>query len=307
MTVNRTLGCAGDFKHGYHVTYASVVLSSVILTQNLLTLVTIYQHRALHTATNLIIVSLRIGDILTAINFLVVGVIFYPGIITLSNDASFLDTFVLGSFSFTQILSCLHFGIAAIDRYMHIVRPFVYIKHVTKRRVMHILIGLWLTSLTNLWLPLIIRIDYYNEVCILINPPVAYFAAATCIHYTVIIIVFVCDFKIARLAFRRKKSANVRRMQNSSDIAILENNYNAAIASAKFFAASFGTYSACTLPANWFMCINYFIPLPYIVYIPSLCLFLANPIFRFYVHIYMSKDFRQCLKTMLLRQKRCCS
>lgn len=299
MAVNTTLGCARQLDNLHALAYFICSVSLIAGVQNILTIVTIYRTVSLHTTTNMIIVSMNIGETFLSVCFLGIALIFYSGVIDLTNSGTWVDTFVMGLFFFAEMLSSFHFVIVAIDRYIYISHPFAHIKYVTRSCITKIIFGCWFVAVIILCIPLFLyRNDSYHEICIFLKPPIEYYSAACTAYLAILTIVFFCDFKIALLAFRRKKSAISRRVVTSSDISMSDNNLEAAIRSVKFFACTFGIFSACTLPSELTTMVNYFITVPFYVKASTICLYEINHIVEFYVLIYMCKDFYHALKRM---------
>lgn len=142
------------------------------------------------------------------------------------------DTILFAVSYATVLVSCIHMAIIATDCYIHIVHPFYSIKNMTKGCIRKLLLCAWILWLIYLLIPPTVYIhEKYHQKCIILQPPLEYFLCAATMILLCYIMVFVCYFKIVKVAFIHKTVRNARRLCNiNSETALrIKNNRNAAM------------------------------------------------------------------------------
>ncbi|CAG5123688.1 unnamed protein product, partial [Candidula unifasciata] len=153
MKINFTSACADDVNE-LAINISWIILSMLVIVQSLLIIFIIWRSPKLHTNTNMLIVSVSAGDIFFAVSCEInatLGLLFSSNIVA---ELVLMDTFMMGALFSTLMLSMNQMGVIAADRYINIVHPFFYIKHVTKRRVLLNIICYWILALVYGAIPL---------------------------------------------------------------------------------------------------------------------------------------------------------
>jgi hypothetical protein len=266
MADNRTSNCTDMYNlSGFLLQYLIIPICLVVICQNVLSLATIRRSPKLHTNTNLFIASVAVAGILMSLSNMICAITHTPGINISLGDSYLVDSFILGNSLSIIFLSFSQLGIISIDRYIYIAYPFYYMKHVTKRLVVTIIACLWCVALVYGFIPLILYRDasYHNE-CIFVNSPIEYFLPVIILSCLNVIIVIIFNFKIAVLAFRRKKTMNARKLRTDhlENVTMFVKNRTSAFKSAKFFSAMCGVYCLCIVPSGILYVLTYGTTIP---------------------------------------------
>ncbi|CAG5134635.1 unnamed protein product [Candidula unifasciata] len=217
----------GDF----HMFVIGICLGFVVFNLNLLIIVTILRTKALHTNTNIFMVSVALLDCLMAMSDFTQGLVYSTEVRFNTNVIHFIDTVLFAIGYSATTLSCTYMAFIAIDRYINIAHPFYYILNITKRRLIVVQLIAWLFGLVYCSVPIILyRDDKYHRYCIASHPPLEYFIIDASLNLIDYVLICICYFRISYLAFRHKKAANARRQQseNLENVFKLRNNRTAA-------------------------------------------------------------------------------
>jgi hypothetical protein len=216
--------------------------------------------------------------------------------------------FVFGACYSSVLLTTVHMGLFALDRYFQIVHPFFYRNFATKRRAIVTLTSVWISGIIYTIIPLILySYDEFIGKCTILNPPLVYYSLGVGVYLVVLIIVFLCYFKIALVAFNHKKAANARRLQ-TSEAAVgipLRNNRLVALRSVKFFVLMFGVYFVCSFPPVVSTGISEVYNMPPVGQTMFIFLMPLHSIVNFFIYVTFSNDFSRVLRLKIsaLRQK----
>lgn len=303
MGTNETFDCIFDVNSGFYILHVVVFFCcAVVIVDSFIVTFVIWRTPALHTNTNILFLSSIFSDILQCVVYVATQALNIFANKLLSN---FL---ICASFGLV-LISLVHLGAIAIDRYIHIAHPFFYMKEMTKGRVLKILVSIWTVGLLYTLAPLIaFREDSFQEKCTFLRPPLAYYIAGCTAYMVNIIAVFTCYLMIACLAFQHKKAANARRLHNNDNngAIMFRHNFRAALRSVKFFAIMFGIYAFCTLPTMLCSGINRFYKIPNSILIPLLYLMVVNSIATVWVYMIINKEFNKALILIFSEIKQRC-
>ncbi|CAG5119123.1 unnamed protein product [Candidula unifasciata] len=160
MSDNFTSVCVQDFKH-YAVPFSIswTALSVLVIAQSLLITFIIWRSPTLHTNTNMLVLSVTASDIFWAVSCIINATLNTALSNNMVANAVLLDTFLMGVSYSSLMLSMNQLGVIAADRYINIVHPFFYIKHITRRRVVTIIICYWILAIVYGAIPLLVYGD----------------------------------------------------------------------------------------------------------------------------------------------------
>ncbi|CAG5135772.1 unnamed protein product [Candidula unifasciata] len=266
-------------------------------------IVTILRTQALHTNTNIFIVSVALLDCVMAVSDFTQGIVYSTTFRHNIHVANIIDTVLLGTGYGALTISCTHMAIIAIDRFINIAYPFYYILNVTKRRLIVVLIIAWLFGLAYSTVPIMFYIDdKYHRHCITSSPPLEYFIINASLNVIDYFVIFACYFKIAHLAFTHKKAANARRLkiENPEKVLKLRNTRIAAMKSVKFFVCLFGTFFAFTSPQIFVTGIRLLsFNIPDTIIIIIFYLYEVHSVMNFVIYYHVYKEFSDGFKKLL--------
>lgn len=244
---NTTSSCAAALFTDYVLVYIGRFFSSLVMCISLLAMVVIRRTPALQNISHIYIFSNAACNIILSVIFTIISCMHVSKVIHDVNMAISLDSVLFGvsyAFSFS---ACLHVTLIAIDRYIYILKPFFYRKHVTSNRVFYLLLCVWTVTLIYINIPIIFyRSEIFHRQCIFMHPPIVYGAFSVCSTVVFYSLICGCYFRIARVAFTRKKTKDSIRQSEAPNIAIT--NGKAALKSITFFLSLFGTYFLCYTP-----------------------------------------------------------
>lgn len=299
METNATLGCSAEFRFDFHVIYITIPLNVLIVGKSLLVFFTVCKAKSLHTNTKILMTSLSVVELIMGAAYICSGDIGSKIFERETAEILAIQCFILGEWHSSIVGTVIHMAIMAVDRYILITHPFYYIKHVTKRAVFISLFFAWIFGLGYLFLPLLAFRDIqYHKRCIIVHPPFQYFCIGIFAYTLSSIVVLVSYFKIARLAYLKRKAANARKIQRtaSNDGAVLKNKSTIAFRSVKFFALMYGVFLMCTLPPALATGLNTFMKLPKYVYLLTMFLMPLNSLLSFVIYFYMCNKFSKAVK-----------
>lgn len=260
MGDNFTYACFGDSINSFWF-YFTVFFNVFVVGKSVLVIIMTF--RALEPQKNISIVfaSMTVNDLVlftVVLCYQVANIANYTVHILMSNR---MTSFMFGDFYGTIMLSIMHMMLLALDRYIYIAHPFYYIKYATRRRFYIILVGVWIIGLLFIIGPILVYTDdKYHQQCIFYHPPIVYLSFLMSMYLAILMVVFTCYFKIAYLAYARKKAANMRRMNTRDDeeCAMFSVNRNSAFRSLKFLIIMFGMFTLCTFPLCLITSISHF-------------------------------------------------
>ncbi|KAK3798064.1 hypothetical protein RRG08_034624 [Elysia crispata] len=200
------------------MTLLGVPLAASIITVNIITLVTLYRTPGLHTSSNAFMASLAVSDLIVGVALVPFSIAFTP----LNRSGGFdfhkrLCHLLMGGCLGMAVVSTLHMTLIAIDRYIYIVWPYLYLRLVTRRTVVCSISVVWLIGIVFFICPQLIgRMD--TKKCTFQNLPVGYSVYSICSVYaisaTVNIVLYSCIFKTA---------SNQRRALDTPRVSFLKN------------------------------------------------------------------------------------
>ncbi|CAG5125324.1 unnamed protein product [Candidula unifasciata] len=304
MDGNITYLCVHHFTiGGLPLQFFSIPFGVLVLFQNLLTIIIIHRTPKLHTHANIVLASIACGDIYLALVYIGDGIIYLPGVRNTMRPNPFLEASTCGAGYSSLLLSVSQLGFIAVDRYIHIVNPLYYIAHITKRRVYTIIACFWIVGLVYGIIPVIMYRSTSNDnICLIARPPFEYIVVPVVLYHVEIVLMFVCYFRIARLAFQRKKASHARQLGLNGDTLNRENFNHSRVAAWKsvtFFATMCGIFVVCTYPAVLAILISSVDSFPLSVFMPLMFLFLIHSVLNFFVYFNMNKDFCQGFKKII--------
>ncbi|XP_027016362.2 trace amine-associated receptor 13c-like [Tachysurus fulvidraco] len=126
-----------------YVCSAAVVLLTVC--GNLLIIISVLHFKQLHTPTNMLVLSLAVSDFL-------VGALVMPAMLIWTIESCWIFgrdfcTFFLLSSSFLTIISIYNIALIAVDRYLALSNPFLYMNRVSARITAVVIIFNWCVML----------------------------------------------------------------------------------------------------------------------------------------------------------------
>ena len=254
--------------------------------------------RYLRTKTNYCLVSLAVSDFMA-------GSVSLPLVLVCSTTASLSVCTVMDLFHrFQSISTILHLLVATCERYFKIKRPFKYNILVTKQRVVLLLAGVWIFSLSasfvqltwitgNLDDEMLAKFDFgYAAFCLVALAFIPFFVIA-CIDGH--IFYFIHKEKKMRRALTQgsvlAKERRQKRKQNDSKALIIY-----AVMTVTFVLGWF-PYFIISLLAD----LSFYIYVPFAVHIILLFLKLSTALINPLLYTFFKTDFRKALQTMLER------
>ncbi|GFN93692.1 octopamine receptor beta-3r [Plakobranchus ocellatus] len=133
-----------------HVTLVvfGMLLSACAISVNIITILTLCRTPSLRTMSNLYMASLAVSDFLVGLTLIPFTVFQLPSFRATTLDPStFLCHLLFGACLGLELISTLHITLIAIDRYIYIVRPYVYPRLVVKKSVSLTIGVVWMIGL----------------------------------------------------------------------------------------------------------------------------------------------------------------
>lgn len=306
MESNETPACTLNEYHGFHMAFLGISLSAFVIGVNLLAIITIWRTPVLHTKSNIFMVSVSLIGFFLAAGNIADMFVYYPGIRD-HLPSIVLDAFSLGFYYSCLLLTICHLGVISLDRYIFIAHPFYYMTKMTKSRIFKILACAWCVCLLYGSVPMVVYTDEtYQKICIITDPPTEYMFLWTAVYVSQIITICTCYFKIALLAFKRRKAASLRRTPHSESANARRINDSAAIKSARFFAIMCGIVLLFTFPLSAVGPIRRFCNVSQFVFISFVFLFMCYPAVNIFIYAYFNKDFSQAVMKQCSNVLQCC-
>lgn len=310
MTSNYTDVCIIHTNFGIYVVVITIIVSFVSICECLAVILVTLSTNNWHVNTNILVASLAVNDLLLAVAFIGNQMLAVPHVVSHSVKSKLLISLIYGTSSGSTNVSVMYMAVIALDRYIQIAYPFYYRKAMSKTRAYLMLLGLWITYLIFFIIPLTVYYDdKYHTRCIILHQPIVYSFAGLAVYAISVIVVFICYFNIAYVAFKRKQSANCRRLPyNVSQAEIeLRDNVMAALRSVKFFALMFGIFFICTCPPFVSTVLGFSYSISENIYVGLFSLVPIHTTINFLIYTYMNKEFYTSLVRKLLALKdHCC-
>lgn len=296
---NETAACGIQFYMGF--TYFMVAIDIFIICECFVVIFIIWRTKKLHGNTNIFVASLAANDLVSAGFYMCDWIA-----ITHFRPSAVLSSIMYVLCSATTTQSMIHMAVIAVDRYIHIVHPFYYMKHMTTNHVYIILICMWIIGLAVTVIPQ--AIFYKNMVfkCVFLHQQAIYISVGAAVYVATIALVCFCYCNIARVAFKHKKAAIARRSQPCG-LAIdfqLRNNFHAAMRSVRFVALMFGVFTVCSLPPFVTTVMGLLITIPENIYVGFFFFVPIHSVISFLVYANMNRDFASVFLDTL-RKYRC--
>lgn len=297
MAINDTSDFDDHDSLSRYIVSVVVALSTTLLLESMIVLIVICRTKAMHTNSNVMVASLAVSNMILGSAFVCTIDLELSDSVANIPKRNILSNIIKGVSGASTTLSIMHMGAIAIDRYIHIAHPFYYIKSMRKERIIKVLIFIWVIGLVLLLVPVLSFNDKSQESCtISVRQPIAYFCAVTALYLVNLLVVCVCYFKIAWLAFKHNKAANSRRLRHDDSGFMFQRNMSAAMKSVKFFAAMFGVFLSFTLPPTLVTGLDYYYHFPENILFPMNVLLPVNSIMDFVIYMCMNKDFLQAFR-----------
>lgn len=309
MWENSSIPCDYSFKMTFQIAYIALPLNFLIICENILIVATVRRTPALHNNQNIFMVSLALADVLLCLSYMTNTCVHIWWRRSAQLKTNIIDSFVFGTTYSSVALTGLHMGIIAVDRYIYIAHPFCYIQKLTKRRIFQILLCAWVAGIIHIIIPITVYTDdKYHIKCINEHPPVEYFCVFSTLLIVNFVVVVVCYFRIAIVAFRHKKNAATRRLRTAeigSD-AIFRDNRAAVMKSVRFFVTVCGVYFFCCIPPLSVIMMNYFIKVPRFVNMIAAYVYPLHSPLNFIINCSMNHHFLAGIKRACTDLITCC-
>ena len=204
---------------GDHVILSTIgiLLAACIIAVNLVTLSTLQRTPSLRTLSNAYMASLAVSDLLVGLVLITLSLAFIPSFRARAFDRHMrLCHLMMGGCLGITIVSTLHMTLIAIDRYIYIVWPYLYLRLVTRRVVTCSISTVWALGVVFTAIPQAVgRMDVIG--CGLQSLPVGYTSYSICVLFafsaTVNIILYSCILHTVwhqRRALDRSRCSSVR-------------------------------------------------------------------------------------------------
>ncbi|CAG5136143.1 unnamed protein product [Candidula unifasciata] len=187
----------------------ALVMSLFIIFVNSATILVVRRTRSLHTLSNMYVVSLAATDVVVGVGLIPLSMFYVPSIRNRYYDRNMkLCLLVLGTNLGMAVVSTIHMVFIAIDRYLYIIRPYLY-ETVVSRKVVYIIIAsTWSFGLFYALLPQAIHDQARNTTScdITIVMPVGYMFYANVSIYTTSVAIDVAMYsQILLTAYRHRR------------------------------------------------------------------------------------------------------
>lgn len=310
MGLNSTYACApGDSVNMYLFSFM-MFTNVLIICKSLFAIIMTCRIPVMQENMAIVFASMSVNDVILAVILMCYQVSALQFHVLSSVTSKIFICLILGTCYGTVLISAMHLGVLALDRYIHIFHPLYYMRRVTKRRVFLALLCAWTIGLVTMSIPLLFYADdKYHEQCLLFHPPVVYFIVISFIFGVIFLAIFVSYFAIARLAFKRTKAAKDRGMSinNIEGTSVHRINRTSGMRSVKFFIIMFGVFAFFSIPSVVKTWMGYFVSIDDNVHI---ILFFSIPFFAFFnvvFYVKVSRDFSLFIQsTFCIVWKLCC-
>lgn len=298
---SNTTECDLTLARGIAKMCVGITCGCCVLCVSVVTIVTIWRTPTLHNNSNYFLASAAVCDILAAATCISLSLFYMTRFHEYFKHIYVVNTFILGVSYTSMFSSVLHLTVSAIDRYIYILHPFCYIKYITRNYTIKLLCFIWVSTLMYIIIPVVTF--RYNRYQTALRPQREFFIVSLAIDATLCVVMCVCYFRIAYVAFERKRArrAQLQRRSSSYDNNLVTTNWRAAVKSTKFFVVMFGAIFICFSP--FIICIQlislgYTIP-RYLAF-TSLYVFHIQPVLNFLVNFKMNVHFRSGINKLVL-------
>ena len=139
------------------VCYIVAVVSALVVVENILLIATVWRGStsSLSASSYVFLASLGAADALVGIAGSIMSVTYlkvYPRDDQTYPSSPFFSVVCIVAQTL-MLISVIHMAVLALDRYFYILRPFVYMRHVTRRVIMAVVAGCWLLGILTMALP----------------------------------------------------------------------------------------------------------------------------------------------------------
>lgn len=300
MGVNFTNACYPGETANVYLFYFMMFINILIVSKSMFVIIMTCRIPDMQENMAIVFASMSVNDLILAVIVTCDQVSTMPISTFDFLKSNLMTCLMFGNCYGTLVVSMMHLAVLALDRYIHILHPLYYIRYVTKRRVSAALFCVWTTGIIIMSTPMIVFTDAkYHVKCLLFHPPMVYYSVISFIYCIIVLSVFVCYFKIARLAFRRTKAANSRRLNlNDMDaVSLYRINRISAVRSINFFIIMFGIFALFSIPFVAKTWISYFVSIADYVH---RSIFFVIPGYAFLngaMYIKMSRDFSSLIQS----------
>ena len=223
---DRIRGCTDeDFSSISWLSYVAVGAGIFLAIENILLITVIYRTRSLHTNTNMLVASLAVSDMLMGVQCCSMGMTglnvgFRPWAATMDADLHSYDSLTLSTKLGLGLVSLLHVSALAVDRYLYILWPFRYRRHVTRSKIVATAAVIWAVGLVYIVLPLVIfRAPHYRESCIITKVSKTFGFGPLSVTYIVCLVaVLYCTFGMVKLARKKSVGRIKKRKENARGV-----------------------------------------------------------------------------------------
>ena len=215
-------GCTfEDFSSRPGLNYSVISVGIVLVIENSLLIFVIASNKSLHTNTNILVASLAVTDVLMGLQCCVIGMTglsvgLRVWLAALDSDLHAFDMFMLSINLSLVGVSLLHVFCLAVDRYLFLLWPFRYRRHVTRPKVLAVAAAIWFLGLVYTLSPLaLFQNTRYRQTCIVSEGPVSFGYVPVCSVYLICLVVITyCTSGIVKIARHHRRGRVEKRMGN---------------------------------------------------------------------------------------------
>ena len=209
------------------LTNVLIALAVLITFVNLYIFGLFLRKKQLRKKSNLFLISLCLSDLLVGIFGLPLTILYFKARINLTlsrfSEFAILATLADASYVMNGLLSCLNLFCVIGDRYLLLYHPFIYQTVVSKKKILGIIISLWMVSVILSMIPVIWSQDFYlskftvcdmiygsNETKSLMNNTLRFHLSLFCIFSILVFIKCIFFARIIMLIIRTRNSGSQR-------------------------------------------------------------------------------------------------
>ena len=194
--------------------YLCFPLDVCIVVENILLVAVIWRGSAttLSSSSYVFLASLAVADGLVGLASLVLSIIYLRAYPEDGNTYSPSDIFSIAVIAAQtlMLISVVHMAVLAVDRYLYILHPFVYIRHVTERVIVTTVAGTWLLGILTMSLPGLYYISHqWTPFCEATNTHHVFTISMGSVYLLAFAITCFAYFKIFQQARKQKRSIAV--------------------------------------------------------------------------------------------------
>ncbi|XP_005111105.1 beta-4C adrenergic receptor-like [Aplysia californica] len=294
------------------------LLCLFICTGNVLTILAILRTGALRTFSNVYVAGLAVADFLVGVSLSLLALFMIPRLRqTLYFQHINLCVFMQGIVIGMVLLSVEHLCMISVERYLYIVKPYLYHRIITKNVVATTMVVAWTLGIFYSLAP---QFSYrpYGEIPVCDpseNLPVEYLVYSnTVIYFITVAVIIVMYTRILKVACRQRNAilaVTVVVKADNSNVSpcVMEDesakSRRATLKSVKFFLTVFGAYFLCITPMVVCICVDYFVNVSYILFRILNLIALTNSGMNFIIYSIQNKKFRHAFLRMLPCVNKC--